>query len=81
MLAVLVLLCPPLAVLLTASPSQAIKNVGLTLLLYFPGVLHARAVVEQYRVNRRYATLMRILDEHPTDTLPRTRAPRPSAAV
>ena len=43
MLTLLVILCPPLAVLLTASPTHAIKNLGLTLLFYVPGVLHARA--------------------------------------
>ncbi len=64
MLAVLVILCPPLAVLLTASPSQAVKNFGLTILLYVPGVLHAWAIVEQSRVTRRFDSLMRVLDAH-----------------
>jgi uncharacterized membrane protein YqaE (UPF0057 family) len=63
MLIVLVFLCPPLAVLLTAPSSHAAKNLGLTLLFYVPGVLHARAVVEQYTVKRRYAVLMQLLDE------------------
>jgi uncharacterized membrane protein YqaE (UPF0057 family) len=62
MLAVLVIVCPPLAVLLTAPPSQALKNVGLTLLLYLPGVFHASAAVERYRARRQYAALMRVLD-------------------
>ncbi|VTR92340.1 hemolysin bl lytic component l2 : : Pmp3 [Gemmata massiliana] len=61
MLVVLVVLCPPLAVLLTA-PSQTAKNFGLTLLLYVPGVLHARSTVDQYRANRQYASLVRALD-------------------
>jgi uncharacterized membrane protein YqaE (UPF0057 family) len=81
MLTVLVILCPPLAVLFTASPGSAVKNVGLTLLLYVPGVLHARAIVEQYRVSRRYDTLMRILDEHPAGGAgPNARPARPHAA-
>lgn len=63
MLAVLVLLCPPLAVLITAPPSAAVKNFALTLLFYVPGVLHARRVVERYTVNRRYDALMRLLDD------------------
>ena len=62
MLIVLVFLCPPLAVLFTAPPSHAVKNLGLTLLLYVPGVLHARSVVERYTVNRRYEALLRALD-------------------
>jgi uncharacterized membrane protein YqaE (UPF0057 family) len=61
MLVILVVLCPPLAVLLTAPASLAAKNVGLTLLLYVPGVLHAHSVVDRYRVNRRYESLMRAL--------------------
>jgi len=64
MLVVLVILCPPLAVLLTAPPSHAVKNFGLTLLLYVPGVLHARSAVSRYYANRRYASLMRVLDAH-----------------
>ncbi len=63
MLVVLCVLCPPLAVLLTA-PSEVAKNLGLTILLYVPGMLHARATVEQYHTNRRYASLMRVLDTH-----------------
>ena len=59
MLVVLVILCPPLAVLITA-PSRVAKNLGLTLLLYVPGVLHARGIVEQYQATRRYESLMRL---------------------
>ena len=44
MLVVLVILCPPLAVLITA-PSRVAKNLGLTLLLYVPGVLPHAALV------------------------------------
>ncbi len=62
MLVILVMLCPPFAVLLTATPSQAAKNFGLTLLLYVPGVLHARTIVEQYNAHRQFDSLMRILD-------------------
>jgi uncharacterized membrane protein YqaE (UPF0057 family) len=79
MLAVLVLICPPLAVLLTAGPAHAAKNFGLTLLLYVPGILHARSVVEHYSVNRRYQTLMRLLDEQP-DEESGVRKPRAHAA-
>lgn len=63
MLATLVILCPPLAVLITASPLSAVKNAGLTLFFYVPGVLHARRTVEQYTVNRRYDALMRVLED------------------
>lgn len=72
MLVILVILCPPLAVLLTAPPSHAAKNFGLTLLFYFPGVVHAHFVVERYRVNRRYESLMRVLESR--DPKPASRA-------
>ncbi|HEY1190070.1 MAG TPA: YqaE/Pmp3 family membrane protein [Gemmata sp.] len=62
MLVLLVLVCPPFAVLLTATPSQAAKNFGLTLFFYVPGVLHARSIVETYRVHRQYDSLMRTLE-------------------
>ena len=67
MLTLLVILCPPLAVLFTAPPSSAAKNFGLTLLFYIPGVLHARRAVEQYTVSRRYNTLMRLLEDREPD--------------
>ncbi len=79
MLTVLAVLCPPLAVLLTAPASHAIKNTGLTLLLYVPGVLHAWAAVEQHRIRSRYAHMLRLLDEHEGLCLPR-RAPKAQAA-
>jgi uncharacterized membrane protein YqaE (UPF0057 family) len=63
MFTALVILCPPLAVLLTAPPSSAVKNLGLTLLFYVPGVLHARRTVESYTVNRQYDALMRTLED------------------
>ena len=78
MIAVLVVLCPPLAVLIAAGPSQAAKNLGLTLLLYVPGVLHARAAVERYTVNRQYEAVMRVLDNRATPAKPP--ATRPFAA-
>lgn len=62
MFALLAVVCPPLAVLLTAGPADAAKNTGLTLLLYFPGMLHARAAVERYTVARRYEALGRAID-------------------
>lgn len=63
MLALLVILCPPLAVLLTSGVAPAARNFGLTLLLYLPGVFHAHSAVERYRVNRRYDALMRLLED------------------
>ena len=70
MLTALVVLCPPLAVLLTAPPTTAAKNFGLTLFFYVPGVLHARRVVEQYTVSRRYNALMQLLESKESVRLP-----------
>ena len=60
MLALLAVVCPPLAVLLAAGPSRAATNLGLTLLLVVPGVIHALNVVDRQRTDRRNATLMRL---------------------
>jgi uncharacterized membrane protein YqaE (UPF0057 family) len=62
MLNILTVLCPPLAVLASGGPGVAVANLGLTLLFYVPGLLHARSVVEQHSLERRYATVMRTLE-------------------
>ncbi len=62
MLPLLVILCPPLAVLLTATKGEAAKNLGLSCLLYVPGLLHAREVVERYNVNRQYDNILQVLE-------------------
>lgn len=66
MLTVLAVLCPPLAVLATGRPGQATLNVGLTALLYFPGVIHALRVVDRYNVERWNAALMRAVARYET---------------
>lgn len=53
MLYLLAILLPPLAVLLTGRPLQALLNVFLTLLFYFPGMLHAVLVVNEYKADQR----------------------------
>jgi uncharacterized membrane protein YqaE (UPF0057 family) len=73
MLVFLAVLCPPLAVLFTA-PSQVLKNFGLTLLFYVPGVIHARTVVEQYQAHRQYDSLMRVLETRTPATVVRRAA-------
>lgn len=63
MLSLLAILCPPLAVLLAEkSGSRAAANLGLTLLLYFPGLIHALSTVERCDVGRRYESVMRVLE-------------------
>lgn len=73
MLPVLAILCPPLAVLFV-SPLSFPKSCALTLLLFVPGVLHARSVVEQHTASRRYHALMRVLDDRDGVAVARTQA-------
>jgi uncharacterized membrane protein YqaE (UPF0057 family) len=62
MLPVLAVCCPPLAVLATGQTRAAAVNAGLTLFFFVPGVLHARRLVEEYTVCRRYAAVMRAME-------------------
>lgn len=58
MLNILAVICPPAAVLASATPALAIANLGFTLMLYVPGVLHARSIVQQRNLRQRYNSVM-----------------------
>jgi uncharacterized membrane protein YqaE (UPF0057 family) len=63
MLSFLAIVCPPLAVWAAEKrSSQAAANLGLTMLLYVPGMLHALAAVERRSVNQRYDHVMEVLE-------------------
>jgi len=49
----LAILCPPLAVAICGKPMQAVLNFFLSLLLYFPGLIHAFSVVGEKKANER----------------------------
>jgi uncharacterized membrane protein YqaE (UPF0057 family) len=49
----LAILLPPVAVLFCGRPFLAVLNCFLTLLLYFPGMIHALFVVNEYKANER----------------------------
>jgi uncharacterized membrane protein YqaE (UPF0057 family) len=49
----LAIFLPPVAVLLTGRPIQALLNLFLCCLLWIPGVIHAFAVVAEYKADRR----------------------------
>ena len=66
MLSLLAVLCPPLAVYAIGRPSQAAVNVGLTMLLYLPGLVHALAAVDRYQVDRRNEALLRAVASYRT---------------
>ena len=59
MLYIVAILLPPLAVLLTGRPLQALLNLLLTLLIYFPGLIHALIVVSNHYADRRAERLVR----------------------
>jgi len=49
----LAILCPPIAVLLTGKPIQAVLNLFLSICLYFPGLIHAMSVVGASKADKR----------------------------
>ena len=63
MLYLVAILLPPLAVLLTGRPFQALLNLVLTLFLWVPGVVHAILVVNSYHADRRNRELIEALRE------------------
>ena len=59
MLYLLAILFPPLAVALAGKPFQAILNVGLTLLFWIPGTIHALFVAHSYYADKRQDRMLR----------------------
>jgi uncharacterized membrane protein YqaE (UPF0057 family) len=57
----LAILFPPLAVLLTGRPIQALINLGLTLCIIVPGVIHAIAVVNEHKADKRIKRQTKVL--------------------
>jgi len=49
----LAILLPPVAVLFCGKPIQALLNVLLTLLFWFPGAIHALLVVKERKDDKR----------------------------
>ena len=56
MLYLLAIVLPPLAVLLTGRPVQAVLNFCLLFLFWLPAVIHAFAVVNEHKANQRART-------------------------
>ena len=63
MLYLVVILVPPLAVLLCGKPFQALLNIVLTLLIYFPGMIHAILVVNNYYADQRTKKIVKALEQ------------------
>lgn len=65
MLYLLSLVLPPLAVLLSGKPFQAVLNVFLTLAFWVPGVIHALFVAHNHYADRRMERLIRATRQQP----------------
>ena len=59
MLYLLAIFLPPVAVLAAGKPGQAVLNFFLTLLMYFPGMIHALLVVSSHHADGRNGQLMK----------------------
>jgi len=64
MLYLLAILLPPVAVLLCGKPIQALLNLLLTVLGYFPGLIHAILVVNAYNADQRNDRLIRAMNKN-----------------
>lgn len=53
MMYLLAIVLPPVAVLLSGKPLQALLNLVLTLFFWFPGALHAILVVKDVKDDKR----------------------------
>jgi uncharacterized membrane protein YqaE (UPF0057 family) len=62
MLYLVAILVPPLAVLLCGKPFQALLNIVLTLLIYFPGMIHAILVVNNHYADQRTKKIVKALE-------------------
>ena len=59
----LAIVLPPIAVLFCGKPVQAMLNVVLTVLGYFPGMIHAILVVSSYQADKRAARIVKAIRE------------------
>lgn len=64
MLRLLAILCPPAAVALAGSTTEAAANVSFTLFLYLPGVVHALSVVRRYEIDRRNRAILNAIGRY-----------------
>ncbi len=64
MLYFLAILLPPVAVLLTGKPLQALLNLVLTILGWIPGVIHAFLVINSHKADRRNEALINAMSKN-----------------
>lgn len=63
MLYLLAVVLPPVAVLLKGKPFQALLNLGLTLLMWLPGIIHACIVINGANKDKRMREQARLIAE------------------
>jgi uncharacterized membrane protein YqaE (UPF0057 family) len=68
MLYLIAILLPPVAVFMAGKPIQAVLNIGLTLLLYFPGLIHALFVVSNHYADKRTKRVVQATKEAGRET-------------
>ena len=61
MMYLLAIICPPLAVLFSGKPFQALINIPLCLLALIPGVIHAILVVNEKKADDRMKKQVRMM--------------------
>ena len=57
MLILLAIFLPPVAVLMCGKPVSALLNLGLCVLFWIPGMIHAIMVVNDYKADKRVKEL------------------------
>lgn len=63
MLYLLAIILPPVAVLLCGKPLEALLNIVLTLLFWFPGALHALFVVNSHHADQRTGRMVKAMKD------------------
>ncbi|MEF2969230.1 YqaE/Pmp3 family membrane protein [Paenibacillus sp. M1] len=53
---------PPIAVLFCKKPGSFILNIILTIIGYFPGVIHAILIVNSYKADKRNKELIKAIE-------------------
>ncbi len=56
----LAIVCPPLAILLTGKPFQALLNIILCILGWIPGAIHAILIVKDHKEEKRLTRLAKL---------------------
>lgn len=64
MLYLLAIILPPVAVLMAGKPIQALLNLGLTCLLWVPGVIHALLVVNARNADKRNQRVIQAIERN-----------------